>query len=501
MLHLKIADEIERRSANRLPEVAETLAYHFASTARADKAFLYLAMAAKKCLDIHSLDEADRYARQALDLLASNPSCADDLAVADVMANHFHILYEKSAFLEIKRVAVRYMPRLEAMGDTAQLVFAMYFHALGLAGCNEFGAGEALSRKALQVAERIGDLKAKSYAMNGILHASVFLARPREIVERIDAECLALSRSLGDNSALNYAYWNVAADYAFRGLMREAREGALKLLDAGRERDDRRALGIAHSILGMINLFIGNYHEAARHSDECVRTAVTPYERRMGAITKAGAEIFLDDVEGALVRLLEAVGVASQTGWGQMVAFGTISVGAGHVLAGRVGKGIGLLESAIGAYDARGEILYATFTKIALAQIYLEMLTSRAKPPLSVILRNIGWVLRIKFSGVRRTEALLEQAGRAPPPGRARHRPRTHQYVHWAPAQAQEGAGPRKAISREGEGTGRASRGNASGGQDRRRSRRAALANAKSPLVQPATSPPVIRCLLRVIRY
>ena len=64
------------------------------------------------------------------------------------------------------------------------------------------------------------------------------------------AECLALSRRLGDNSALNYAYWNVALDYAFRGLMREAREWALKLLDAGRERDDRRALGIAHSILG-----------------------------------------------------------------------------------------------------------------------------------------------------------------------------------------------------------------------------------------------------------
>ena len=54
MLHLKIADEIERRSANRLPEVAETLAYHHASTARTDKAFLYLAMAAKK---IYSLDE------------------------------------------------------------------------------------------------------------------------------------------------------------------------------------------------------------------------------------------------------------------------------------------------------------------------------------------------------------------------------------------------------------------------------------------------------------
>ena len=449
MLHLKIADEIERRSANRLPEVAETLAYHYASTKRADKAFLYLAMAAKKCLDIHSLDEADGYARQALGLLESNPSCAGDLAVADVMANHLQILYEKSDFLEIKRVAERYMPQLEAMGDTAQLVFAMYFHALALSGCNDFSACQVLSRKALEVAERIGDLKAKTYAMNGILHASVFLARdPLETMERLGAECLALSRRLGDNSALNYAYWNVATDYAFRGLMREAREGALKLLDAGRERDDRRALGIAHSILALIGMLIGDFHEAARHSEECVRTAAAPYERRMGAITKASAEIFLGD-QGALVRLLEAIGVASETGWGQMVAFGTISVGVGHVLAGRIAKGIRLLESAIAAYDARGEGLYAKSTKLPLAEIYLEMLTSRARPPLSVVLRNLGMVLRVKFFGVRRIEALLEQAGRSPHQDELQRHPRPDQHEHWPLAQAPEEAGPRTAISRE----------------------------------------------------
>ena len=350
-----------------------------------------------------------------MDLLESNPICANDLAVADVMANHIHILYEKSAFLEIKRVAQRYMPQLEAMGDTAQLVFAMYFHALGLAGCNEFSACEALSRRALEVAERLGDLKAKTYAMNGILHASVFLAQDSlENMERMGAECIALSRRLGDNSALNYAYWNVALNYAFRGLMREAREWTLKLLDDGRERDDRRALGIAHSILAMIELFIGNYHEAARHSEECLRTAVTPFERRMGAITKASAEIFLGDVQGGFVRLLEAISIASETGWGQMVAFGTLSAGIAHVLAGRIDRGIRLLENAISAYDARGEILYATIYKFSLAEIYLEMLTSRARPPISAIVKNLGMIFRVKFSGVRRTEALLEQASRAP---------------------------------------------------------------------------------------
>ena len=86
-LHLKIAEEIERRSANRLPEVAEALAHHYAATSRADKAFRYLAMAAKKCLDIYSIEEAEEYARQALLLLELQMNTgASDLAVADVVA-------------------------------------------------------------------------------------------------------------------------------------------------------------------------------------------------------------------------------------------------------------------------------------------------------------------------------------------------------------------------------------------------------------------------------
>ena len=47
-LHVKIAEEIERRSGNRLTEVAEALAYHYSQTDRADKAFTYLAMAGER---------------------------------------------------------------------------------------------------------------------------------------------------------------------------------------------------------------------------------------------------------------------------------------------------------------------------------------------------------------------------------------------------------------------------------------------------------------------
>ena len=48
LLHLKIAEEVERRSGNRLTEVAEVLAYHYGQTAHRDKAFAYLSMAGRK---------------------------------------------------------------------------------------------------------------------------------------------------------------------------------------------------------------------------------------------------------------------------------------------------------------------------------------------------------------------------------------------------------------------------------------------------------------------
>jgi predicted ATPase len=51
-LHLKIGEEIERRSGNRLAEVAEVLAHHYSQTERSDKAFAFLSLAGRKSLDV-----------------------------------------------------------------------------------------------------------------------------------------------------------------------------------------------------------------------------------------------------------------------------------------------------------------------------------------------------------------------------------------------------------------------------------------------------------------
>jgi len=61
LLHFRIAEKVERRSDNRLLEVAETLAHHYGQAARPDKAFIYMTMAGAKSLRIYSFEEAGRW--------------------------------------------------------------------------------------------------------------------------------------------------------------------------------------------------------------------------------------------------------------------------------------------------------------------------------------------------------------------------------------------------------------------------------------------------------
>jgi predicted ATPase len=68
-LHLKVAEQIELRSANRLDEVAEVLAHHYGRTARADKAFRYPGLAGRKSLDRYSVDEAQKISPPSFDLV------------------------------------------------------------------------------------------------------------------------------------------------------------------------------------------------------------------------------------------------------------------------------------------------------------------------------------------------------------------------------------------------------------------------------------------------
>jgi predicted ATPase len=198
-LHLKVAEQLERRNANRLGEIAETLAHHYAATTRADKAFAYLLMAGDKSLDVYSISAAEHYYREALGLFEAKSTCADRPAAVRVVIRLLETLHQKCDYREIRQVAGKFMPFVQDAGETPELVFALYYQGLALYANLEFRTAHRLFEEALAIAERLGNAP-RAYARCALLQARTVLALDSlETAEEIKAELLRDSLSLRDN--------------------------------------------------------------------------------------------------------------------------------------------------------------------------------------------------------------------------------------------------------------------------------------------------------------
>ncbi len=178
-LHAKIAEEIERRSGNRLAEVAEVLAHHYSQTNMADKAFAYLSMSVSKSLNVYSIDEATLRSAAALTLLDKDPTCASDDEVAEFLVPYTLLLNLSTKWKAMIEVLNRYLPRLDHLGDDPRVVLIRHNYVLALFFNNHFRDAATMQSEVLQMARRLGDSKSLAYAMISDLQVStVFAPKP-----------------------------------------------------------------------------------------------------------------------------------------------------------------------------------------------------------------------------------------------------------------------------------------------------------------------------------
>jgi class 3 adenylate cyclase/tetratricopeptide (TPR) repeat protein len=410
-LHLRVAHELERRRANQLIEVAEILAHHYSFTEEAGKTFEYRCLSARKSLGVYSLEEAEKHFREALAVLDRTPGCVGDEAFANAVAGLLEVLHLKGDVREEKSVADRYLPKLEQAAASPQFVFALHIQSMILAHAYEFERAEATSRRALEIALQIGDARAAGYARHALMFCSTLLGRwSLDDAERFGAELIANAEQVGDNYLLNWAYWSVAWDYLFRGLIAEARVWAHKLIESGRQRDDRRTLAMAYWTLGWIDLAGERFEEAIRDASECIKTAVTRFDVVTGNYVKATAELLSGQIENALTRLQEQREWLETNGWVFSANGADCSIGTALALGGRVKEAIRYLNRAITVSDEHGDVYAATWNRIALAEIYLAIVANSGKPSLRVLTANLGAIVTGKLRGAQRALVLLEQA-------------------------------------------------------------------------------------------
>jgi class 3 adenylate cyclase/tetratricopeptide (TPR) repeat protein len=408
--HLRVAQEIERRSADRTVEVAEILAHHYSFADEPDRTFHYLCLAGRKCLDVYSLEEAEQYFRRALRIYDA-PTGVDGNAMAKAVVGLLEALYLAGNVLETKNIAELYIPKLENMGPSAELAFALYFLSLMLANLCALREGEVKARRALAIAEQTGDAKAIAYARSSVFFLATVLGQTSpEAMEAMRRQLLVECERAADNYILNWGYWSVACYYLTRGLLREARAWTARLVEAGRKREDPRALGLAYWTLSWIENQAQRYDEAAASADEALSVAVAPYDHNAATGAKAAAILLQGRVEEGLQRLRTSRDWALDNGWLYPAGLIDLFMAPAIALAGDLKGAVAMLEAGIATGDANGNCNIAAWNRIILAELYIGVITATGRPSLGFALRNLIAIVRIALTGAKRARSLLDQA-------------------------------------------------------------------------------------------
>ena len=413
-LHLKIAEEIERRSSNRLAEVAETLAYRYGQTDCADKAFAYLAMAGAKSFGVYSLGEADQHFSAAIALLGKIPDCATDEQIAELLVDYTSYLNLSLQLKSLTESVERFRLRLDRLGDNRSYVLVQHQYVLALVWSGRHPEAKEAQANLSAMADRLKDARSTAYTLASAIAVSTNVAPyPIDIFEEIKQRAFAAASSVDDPHIRCFLQHDVGWDEIHRGRMRQAREASEQLLVVGRRMNDPRSIGYGMAMQAIVALTSDDYDAALNFADAGLSVAQTPFDKILVKVVRIVALVLLKRSE-ATPMLWEHMEQCKANSLPFHLSTAEVYWGVALVVRGEIAKGIFWIERVILQREREGYQSLADYGRLFLCEIYLEIISGTEKPPVRVIVRNILILASVMFTAQKRILALVDRVRQNP---------------------------------------------------------------------------------------
>ena len=263
-LHERIGLAMEQLFHDRLPEFYESLAYHYKQGQSLLKAVDYLLKAGDKSFKRYALDESDSYFKEAYDLISNKADKTKDEEnfLIDLIIKWGYTLHLSADFKGLIILFKAHESLVESHASKEQLVMFYGWLGFALGRREKLQDGYQYLRKALHIAEEIGDSKAIGYNCTWLIHACadmdileevvIFGERAREIANRFES----------DQYLFGMAFMFSGYAHYFRGDVKKTAELGQALLDYGRKHSDIRSISFHHMVMGMSRTVAGDYPSA-----------------------------------------------------------------------------------------------------------------------------------------------------------------------------------------------------------------------------------------------
>jgi class 3 adenylate cyclase/tetratricopeptide (TPR) repeat protein len=371
-IHEKIGEAVEALYPDRLEEHYELLAYHYAHSAKTDKAVEYLDLANQKAANLNAMEEAKAYFDEAMALLDTLPETEENrqrrISLLVNQGEAFLLLFKTPEYYDL---LTRYEPVARGLGNQALL--GAFYSRLGHCewGFGHFDQGIKTSTKAAELCEAAGNAEDAGFAYAWLGWNHLY----RGHYDRVLAVKEELLRTM--EQRFNPHYYVRGLCGASRaciclGRWDQAVEEAQKALKVAEESSDNSLVIFAAWTLSMAYTWRGDLGRGVEYGELALQKAVTPADkawtgRGLGwALCRAGETNRGIELLGAVVAEVRA-----SSHMPSKLPTACI-LGAGYWLVGEDDKARQTLEEGLEMADRCGARYYLGWAQRLLGEIALK---------------------------------------------------------------------------------------------------------------------------------
>jgi DNA-binding NtrC family response regulator/tetratricopeptide (TPR) repeat protein len=306
-LHAAAGRTLEALYAERLSEVYERLAYHYARTDEAALAVRYLVRAADKAARHYAHAEAVGALAEAARHAERLPAAVRDQAALDAALRQAHSLYFLGRFPESLALLQAERERVVRLGDPR--LAGPYHFWLGHTESHlgDHASADRSARRALDDAASAGDDATAGKARYVLARGGFWAGRFREGVEHGRAAVALLERA-GERWWLGLAHWGVAFNHGFLGEFDAALEAVGRTQAIGDAIEDPRLRAYAAWTTGWIRAGRGESAAAIAACQQSLDRSPDPVNTADALSFLGAAYVGAGDAASAIPLLTRAVG-------------------------------------------------------------------------------------------------------------------------------------------------------------------------------------------------
>ena len=401
-IHERVAWVMEQLFQERLTEVYEALAFHFAQGQSLLKAVDYLTKSGEKSLKKYSVEEAHQYFKQAFELIGTKPdkSKSEKEILMYLLEQWSLVFYYRGDFKGLEELLKTHLDSAESLGDKAKL--GILYAWLGFAlFCREKNRDSyQFLHKALVFGEETEDQKVIGYACTWLPwtcgelalfeEGLLFAKRAVEIARSFDPDSIMFFQSLAGMGHI----------YFYRGESKKNFEIGKILLDSGERRSDNRCMVAGQICMGHGYFTAGNFSSAIECYQKAIHISRDPFYIRwprfflgMGYMQNGqfqeAKKAFQEVLSYSQSFGCEAIGTPSQ------MFLGILLMDKGHM-----SLGLKMIKEGYQSYIKNERRFGIPYTDYLLGMVFSQIVEGMGAVRLPILIKNSGFLFKnVPFAG------------------------------------------------------------------------------------------------------